>query len=167
MNEDQTSPLSITPRFWPRDFVDGCLSAAVGSFQTIVLFGIPAGVAFLLTRSAIVAALVACAAYGCFMSFVVHRISVSPEGIRFHRSFGSPKFLPWERITSIAVAPRSELIVHGWVWPLFPAREMTACLSSLQHYRIAWEGGSCYYPPAEPSLFEQHVATYLKTRKAS
>jgi hypothetical protein len=166
MNGHETDSVVIAPRIQPRDLSDGLLSAAIGLFQTAVLFGIPAAAAYLLTRSGIVAFAAFCAAYGLFLSFAVVRISISSEGIRFHRRFGTPKFLAWSRITSVAVAPRSELIVRGWLWPLFPAREMTACLSSLQHYRITWDGGFCYYPPADPSLFEQYVTANLNTRDA-
>ena len=166
MNGNQESPLLIAPRIWPRDLADVGLSVPIGLFMGTVHFGLPAAVAFLLTRSGVIAFVVFCAAYGCFISFTVFRISVSPDGIRFHRWFGSPKFLAWEHITSVAVAPRSELIVRGWLWPLFPLREMTACMSSLHHYRITWDAGSCYYPPADPALFEQYVAANLKIRNA-
>ena len=166
MNEHETHPVVITPRIKPRDFIDGLLSAVVGIFQAAVLFGVPALAAYLLTHSGILAFVVFCAAFGLFQSFSVARISISSEGMRFHRCFGFPRFLPWVRITSIAVAPRAELVLRGWLWPLFPSREMTACLSSLQHYRITWDGGTCYYPPADPSLFEQHVSANFPTRNA-
>ena len=166
MNEHQTDAVVIAPRIQPRGLADGLLSAVIGLVQVAVLFGIPALAAYLLTRSGIIAFAAFCAAYGLFLSFSVVRISVSSEGIRFHRWFGSPRFLPWQSIIAVTVAPRSELILRGWLWPLFPAREMTACLSSLQHYRITWDGGSCYYPPADPSLFEQYVTTNLRSRNA-
>ncbi len=166
MNGHETDTVVIAPRVQPRDISDGLLSAAIGLFQTAVLFGSPAAAAYLLTRSDIVALAVFCAAYGLFLSFAVLRISISSDGIRFHRGFGNPKFLAWSRITSVSVVPRSELIVRGWLWPLFPAREMTVCLSSLQHYRITWNGGFCYYPPADPGLFEQYVTANLRTRNA-
>jgi hypothetical protein len=166
MNEYEIDAVVIVPRIQPRDFSDGLLSSIVGLFQTAVLFGLPALVAYLITHSGIVAFAAFCAAYGIYLSFVVVRISISSSGIRFHRRFGSPGFLSWERITSIAVVSRRELIFRGWLWPLFPSREMTACLSSLQHYRITWDGGMCYYPPAYPDLFEQYVSANLNTRKA-
>ena len=166
MNGHETDAVVIAPRIRPRDRLDGLLSAVVGLFQAAILFGLPALAAYLLTHSGVTAIAVFCAVYGLFFSFAVMRISISSEGIRFHRCFGSPRFLSWGRVTSIGVAPRAELILRGWLWPLFPAREMTACLSSLQHYRITWDGGMCYYPPAEPSLFEQHVSAKFKTRNA-
>jgi hypothetical protein len=166
VNEHEKDAVVIAPRIQPRGFSDGFLSAIVGLFQAAVLFGLPALAAYLITHSGIVAFAAFCAAYCLFLSFTVVRISISSLGIRFHRRFGSPRFLAWERITSVAVAPRRELISRGWLWPLFPAREMTACLSSLQHYRITWDGGTCYYPPADPNLFEQYVSANLKTRNA-
>ncbi|MES2470129.1 MAG: hypothetical protein V4675_22750 [Verrucomicrobiota bacterium] len=167
MNEHETDPVVITPRIQPCDFKDGLLSAVVGLFLAAALFGVPALAAYLLTHSGILAFVVFCAALGLFQSFSVARISISSEGIRFHRCFGFPRFLPWVRITSIAVAPRAELVLRGWLWPLFPSREMTACLSSLQHYRITWDGGTCYYPPADPSLFEQNVSANFPIRNGS
>ena len=96
----------IPPRILPRDFVDCCVGVVVGIFGALVLFGIPAAAAFLITRSETIAFITFCAAYGIFFCFSVRRLSVSPSGIRFHRLFGTPAFLPWGRISSIAVAPR-------------------------------------------------------------
>ena len=105
-------------------------------------------------------------AYGFALLFMVRRLTVSSDGLRFHRVLGSPKFLAWERISSVAIAPRNELILRGWLWPLFPSRESTPSLSALKHYRITWDGGFCYYPPARTEDFEQYVVTKLQTRNA-
>src|SRR5205823_4800031 len=113
--------------------------------------GIPALLAFLISQAlggalvlSLWAALLAyCIAYGFFLLFMVRRLSVASDGLHFHRVLGSPKFLAWERISSVAVAPRTELILRGWLWPLFPSREITPSLSALQHYRITWDTGFC------------------------
>jgi hypothetical protein len=164
MNEHEIDAVVIAPRIQPRGLSDALLSSVVGLFQVTILFGLPWLAAYRITHSSIIALAVFGAAYGLFFSFTVVRVSISSSGIRFHRRFGSPRFLSWERITSVAVASRRELILHGWLWPLFPSREMTPCFSSLQHYRITWDGGMCYYPPADPDLFEQYVSANLNTR---
>jgi hypothetical protein len=102
------------------------------------------------------------ALYLVFLGFSVSSLSLSPEGVRFHRLFGSPKFLPWSAVRSVEVAPRWELITKGWLWPLFPCREMTASFTSLRHYRISWAGGFCYYPPADAETFEEYVSRHLQ-----
>jgi hypothetical protein len=152
----------ISPRIISRGFSDFCIVSFVAfPVLLLALFIVPGVVAYLLSGSRLVGVVIAVAIYLVFLSFSVWSMSVSPEGIRFHRWLGSPKFLPWSRINAIAVAPRRELILRGWFWPLLPAREMTASLTSLQHYRINWDTGFCYYPPADPSLFEEHVSKHL------
>jgi hypothetical protein len=169
MIEHHAEPTVIKPRFLPRDFVDVCLALPIGLFQTCLLFGVPAVVAFLVARasgattgSSLIAALAAyCIAYGFFFLFVVRRLTVASDGLYFHRVLGSPRFLAWERISSVTAAPRSELILRGWLWPLFPPREISPSLSALHHYRITWDRGFCYYPPARIEDFEQHVVDRL------
>ena len=165
MNENP-KPIIIPPRILPRDFLDVCICLLVGLFQTAILFGLPALLAYILTHSLVIAFIVVCAAYGFCLLFVVRCLTVSVEGLRFHRVLGSPKFLPWERISSVQMVSRSELILRGWLWPLFPSREIAPSLSAIQHFRISWDSGFCYYPPADPKLFEQHVVAKLPNRSA-
>jgi hypothetical protein len=96
-----------------------------------------------------------------FCSFAVTRLTLSTQGIRFHRVFGSPRFLPWDRIVSVAVAPRRELVLQGWLWPPFPAREMTASLTAREHVRISWQDGYCYFPPVELEAVLAYAATHI------
>ena len=170
MTKEAQKPVMIRPRILPRDFVDFCLSLAVGLFQTTLLFGIPALLAFLASLSFGLGVLISLCigfvasflAYCFFLLFVVRRLTVTVDGLRFHRVLGSPKFLTWDTISSVTVTPRSELILRGWLWPLFPSREMTPSLSSLQHYRISWDADFCYYPPAQSEVFEQHVVAKIQ-----
>jgi hypothetical protein len=166
VDESQQASIVIPPRILPRDFFDVCLGLPIGLFQTAVLFGLPALLAFILTRSLAIAFLVFCIAYSIALLFMVRRLTLAADGLHFHRILGSPKFLPWERISSISVAPRAELIIRGWLWPLFPPREITPSLTALQHYRITWDTGFCYYPPAHVQDFEQYVAAQLPIRDA-
>jgi hypothetical protein len=156
------SPTDITvkPRIMPRDSTDCLLGVFVGLLLVTVLFGIPALVAYIITKSTLAAFLTFCVFYALFACFAVTRLTLSPTGIQFHRLFGSPRFLPWDRIVSIAVAPRSELVLRGWLWPPFPAREMTASLSAREHLRITWQDGYCYFPPAGP----EEVLAYAAER---
>lgn len=163
---DGTSRIRIAPRFLPRGVVDFLVSAAVGLFQCLILFGVPASIAYFLTRSTSVALLASVAAYIVFLLFAVRYITLSIDGIQFHRVLGTPKFLPWGQITSIERVSRSELVFRGWLWPLFPPREITASLSSLGHFRIRWPGGFCYYPPRDALEFERHVSSKLRSENA-
>jgi hypothetical protein len=163
VNEDQQQAIVIRPRLLPRDFLDVCLGLPIGLLQVSILFGLPALFAFALTRSLGIAFLAFCLAYGFALLFMVRRLTVATDGLRFHRVLGSPKFLSWNRISSISIAPRGELILRGWLWPLFPSREITPSLSALQHYRITWDTGFCYYPPAHTKDFEQHVVTKIRS----
>jgi hypothetical protein len=164
---DEPKDVIVAPRICPRGFADFCLCTfVVLPIQLLILFVLPAAIAFALTRSTTAAIGTAVVAYLVFASFSVSRVSLSPQGIRFHRILGTPKFLDWERVTSVDVAPQRELILRGWLWPMFPAREMTACFSSLQHFRITWDSGFCYYPPADSEVFEKYVTAHLKTRNA-
>ena len=159
--------LRVSPRILPRDFADFCIVAFIASPVLIgALFAVPAIIAFMLTRSTLVAFLTAMALYVVFLLFSVSRLTLSPEGIRFHRVLGSPKFLPWSRIVSVSEAPRWQLILQGWFWPLFPAREMTASFSSVGHYRIQWDSGFCFFPPEYPGVFEQYVHQRVQNRAA-
>jgi len=138
-------------------------SAAVGILQILALLGIPAAIAYVLSKSTLVTSLVLLASYIIFLLFSVRFISLGTDGIKFHRVLGTPKVLPWKLITSIERASRRELIFRGWLWPLFPPREITASLSSLDHFRIDWIGGFCYYPPRDVVEFEQHVSSRLRS----
>lgn len=165
MNKDQ-EPLVMPPRFLPRDLLDICLGLPIGLFQTAILLGLPAILAYIPTRSTVIAFVAFCVANGIFLLFVVRRITMTTDGIRFHRILGSPKFLSWDRIKSIKLASRSELIVHGWLWPIFPSREITFSLSAIQHYRVTWQSGFCYYPPADPQQFEKFAFGKLQNRSS-
>ncbi len=152
----------MPPRVWPRDALDWVLCVTVGLLLMCVLFGVPAVLVFVATGSRTVALLTFCAAYTAFLSFSVQRVSLSPSGIRFHRVFGAPRFLPWEAITSIAVAPRSEVVLRGWLWPPFPPRESTPSFSAREHFRIVWGDHYCYYPPKDPATFREYVSAHLQ-----
>ncbi|MGO9002587.1 MAG: hypothetical protein ACLPYZ_12675 [Limisphaerales bacterium] len=174
MSEHHQETVAIKPRILPRDFIDVCLGFPIGLLLVTLFFGVPALAAFLIARAfgvsidlSLIAAFVAyCLFYGFFLLFMVRRLTVAPDGLHFHRVLGSPKFLAWERISSVVVAPRSEVVIRGWLWPPFPSREITPSLSALQHYRISWDGGFCYYPPARVEDFEQYVVSKIQTRSA-
>jgi hypothetical protein len=146
----------------PRDFIDVFLGIPIGLFQTIVILGTPAFIVFYFTHSVEISFLACCLTHGFLLLFTVRGLTVASDGLHFHRILGSPKFLPWECITSVETAPRKELILRGWLWPLFPPREMTVTLSALHHYRITWDKGFFYFPPATIEEFEKHVLPKLK-----
>lgn len=156
-----TSEITVKPRILPRDFIDCVLSVSVGLALVGVLLGVPALVAYWISHSVVIAFLTFCLFHGVFSCFAVSCLTLSPGGIRFHRLFGSPRFLPWEHIVSISVAPRSELVLRGWLWPPFPAREMTASLTAREHLRISWRDGYCYFPPVEPQAILAYASAYI------
>lgn len=150
----------------PRDLIDLALTLIVCPVQLGFLFVLPSYLVFLITNSRQFALLLFFVVYLIFLLFSVWGLGLSSEGIRFKRLLGSPKFVPWQDILSIEEAPRWELIRKGWLWPLFPAREMTASLSSIGHYRISWHDGFCYFPPADNLYFEHYVSQYQSQRNA-
>ena len=157
------SEFQVKPKMWPSDLLDFCTVIFIAApIQLSALFGIPALVVYFLTNSSTQSFLVMVSIYLLYLLFSVWRLTLTVDGICFRRLLGSPKFLPWNRIKSIEKAPRWELIVRGWFWPLLPAREMTASLSSVGHYRIKWDGGYCYFPPACPVEFEKYTEEKLK-----
>ena len=158
--------IRISPRILPRGVVDLLVAVAVGTCQTLVLFGIPAMIVFVLTHSPFASFLTFVAVYIVFLLFSVRYISLGSDGILFHRVWGTPKLLPWGSITGIETVPRNELVLRGWLWPIFPAREMTASLTSLNHYRISWVGGFRYYPPRDAPEFERHALSRIRQSNA-
>jgi hypothetical protein len=158
----------VKPRFWPRNAEDAAIALAVGLLQVTVLFFFPSIVVAFATWIAagscglgLVAFAVAFGSlYSIWLAFTVTSLRLDEKGLRFRRLLGSPKILTWDQITSVAPATRQELIVKGWLWPPFPAREMTPSLTSLGHYRVTWRNGFCYYPPADPASFEEALRPY-------
>ena len=153
----------IKPRFMARGVSDLCIGLFfVFPLQVIALCILPGAVAFLFSHSWVATVAAPLIVYLIFIGFTVWHITLTSDGIRFHRLLGTPKFLPWSSILSVEIAPQRELIVKGWLWPLLPAREMTTSLTSLGHYRISWTGGFCYYPPADAEVFYQYVTRHLQ-----
>jgi hypothetical protein len=162
MDNSKTS-VRIKPRILARGFADFCIGGFVAfPVQALGLFILPGFIAFLISGSWEFGVGVPAVIYLVFLCFCVSSMTLSADRIRFHRLFGSPKFLPWSIVQSVEIAPRWEVITKGWFWPLFPCREMTASLTSLYHYRISWEGGFCYYPPADAEAFHQYVTRHLQ-----
>jgi hypothetical protein len=157
---DTPTKIPVKPRIMPRDFIDCLLSLSVGLLVSI-LFGTPVLAVYAITHSRVAALVTFCLIYALFSCFAVTRLTLSAAGIRFHRLFGSPRFLAWDRIVSIAVAPRGELVLRGWLWPPFPAREMTASLTAREHLRITWRDGYCYFPPVEPQAVLAYASAYI------
>ncbi len=169
--------VSVAPQVLPVDVLDILAVALVFCWQALWLFVLPGAAAgfitarvltgllgspFLASLSILVGVAVASAVYLFFLMFTVWCLTISNKGITFYRLLGQPKFLPWESIKSIALASRRDLIVHGWIWPLLPAREMSPSLTCRGHYKISWVGGYCYFPPADAKDFEALVAARLK-----
>jgi hypothetical protein len=98
-----------------------------------------------------------------FVLFSVSKVSISSAGIRFFRYFGAPKILEWSEIEDIEQVSRGELVLKGWLWPLFPAREMTPSLTSTGHIRIRYGKKFVYFPPKDIAAFEQSVDEHMRS----
>jgi len=151
------------PRIAPRDFLDLMIALLVGCFQMLILFGLPAAVIGVATDSFFGVFIGFCGSYVFFSLFIVTSVSIDSRGMSFKRMFGSPRFLGWSSVHSITRPSRREVIIQGWLWPLFPSREMSPCMSSLGHVRIDWSGGYCYFPPQEIDRFLDAINAYKKT----
>jgi hypothetical protein len=162
--EDDRDSLVIPPRIRPRDIADILIGLPIGIFQAAVCCGVPAFLAFLLSRSLLIAFLIGLLLYGAASLFIVRRLIIASDGLHFKRALGSPKFLSWDRVRDISPASRSEVVLRSWLWPIFFTREATACLSALGHYRITWDTGYCYFPPIHRKEFEEYVAARLQSR---
>ena len=145
------------PQVLPRDLTDALVALVVGIFQTLVLFVLPGAIGFWLSDSMVLAVFASMLAYLIYACFLVSHLELSPRGIEFSRLLGTPKFLPWSSITAVEEVSRSEVVRRGWLWPLFPAREMTPSLSSLGHYAIRFGKDCVYFPPRDPVAFMEAV----------
>jgi len=153
-------PLVLRPHGAPRDARDAFIAV-------IALFFIAAAVLLLgylplrllldpfdaATGALIVAALVVIGVGLCAVS----AIELDDTGIRFRRIAGSPRFLTWDRVTAIRRADRAEVVLRGWLLPPLPPRAPALTLTSVGHYRFDWDGGWCYFPPADEAALVAHL----------
>jgi len=168
---------SVLPQVLPVDVWDILAVALVFCWQALWLFLLPGASAgfltawllqgvidapYLLALSLLAGAAVASAVYLLFLMFTVWCLTISGKGIGFYRLLGHPKFLPWEAITSIKLASRRDLVLHGWLWPILPAREMSPSFTCQGHFKISWNSGYCYFPPVNAKEFEALVGVHLK-----
>jgi energy-coupling factor transporter transmembrane protein EcfT len=153
----------------PRDFCDVLLLFIIVPLQITPIFILPPVGLFLVARmfeekaqASFILALVAfLVLYFVWITFSVWSLQLSEKGVEFVRLFGKPKF----EITDISEVSRKEVITKGWLWPLFPCREMTACLSALRHFRIRWGENYCYFPPSDADNFLKLVSEF-KNKKS-
>jgi hypothetical protein len=157
--------LKIKPRTLPRDLTDVVIGLFVAlPILIIPLFILPSGLIGWLTGSFLLGFLTMLVIYAVWLCYTVWSLELSSAGIRFVRFCGTPKLLRWDEITDIAEAPRREVVLHGWLWPMFPGREMTPALSALGHFRIRWSGGFRYFPPAHTDEFKRQINEFRAQR---
>jgi len=137
----------------PRDMLDVVICVSVAAVQLLALVGLPAGVTVLATGNADAGTSVALGVLLVWLLFSVRYIRCDGQGLHLKRVLGSPKLIPWGQIDSVEEASRRELVLRGWLWPLFPAREMTTSLTAQGHYRIRFKGRDLYYPPGDSAQF--------------
>lgn len=158
----QDAQCSFTPRVAPRDALDAIISLAIGTFQIVILFVLPGALVHALTDSTTLTVVTVVLLYLAFALYSVTKVELSLDGIRFVRVLGDPRFLPWSEISALVEAPRSELILHGWLWPLVLPREMSPSCTSLGHFRIQFGKRFVYFPPSDPQLFQAAVDQFSK-----
>jgi hypothetical protein len=159
--------LIFKPRVAPRNGADALITTGVGLLQVLVLIGIPGAIALALWRDLRIALVCMFAINTLFLLMSVTKVVITDEGMRFSRLLGGPRLLAWDVIDVVEEASRKELIVRGWLWPIFPPREFTTSLSSLGHYRIAFRGNVVYFPPKDEAGFMAAVKMHLDKRRAA
>lgn len=159
-NAHLESSVFVLPHVSPRDLGDFCLGGLVALLQLAFLFTPPSLLVLYATRSIFAAIVTLVSAAAPFGLTAVRGLDLSAEGIRFRRRFGSPKLLRWNQITSIEPVSALEVVLRGSFWPI-PPRECCATFTLRGHYRISWKGNYCYFPPADPDLFERYVTSKI------
>ena len=154
--------MKIKPRTLPRDFLDVLIGLPTGLLQIAVLLIAPSAVIALVLHNLLAGAVAYVLIYAVWLMFMVRSITVDTEGIRFQRMLGSPKRLSRSSILSVEEVTRREVVLHGWLWPLLPAREMTPALSAKHHFRISWGEGFCYFPPKDVEQFKNAISEVMK-----
>jgi hypothetical protein len=157
--------MKIKARTMPRDVLDVLIAVPVATLQLAAAFGLPTLIVAVTVNSA-AGVLAFVVMYIVWLLFTVRSLDIDQNGMHFRRVFGNPTTLPWSRIDSVEEVSRREVVLHGWLWPLFPAREMTACLSAKHHFRIRWPEGFCYYPPDKVDEFKSAVSEFIKDNGA-
>ncbi|MBL8309133.1 MAG: hypothetical protein JNL19_01800 [Burkholderiales bacterium] len=154
----------IKPQVVPRDLTDAILSTVIGMIQIAILFALPSLVVYLLSGSESVAWVTAIAMYVVFAAFSVTALELDDAGVRLKRLLGVPKFVPWSDMTSVSEAPRRELVVHGWLWQLFPSREITPSFSSIGHYKFQYGEKFFFFPPGNVAALQSALPPHLRSR---
>ncbi len=144
----------------PHDLSDFLVTLIIGSFQVIALFVVPGLIIYLLTNNVWAGAITFLISYCTFFMFSIFRIAVTETGIIITRLFGKPKKLNWSQIHGYAEASPKDVVLNGWLWPLFPAQEMTIGLTCKGFVKLQHENGFFYYPPDNKVLFIETIEKY-------
>jgi hypothetical protein len=152
---ENTDRIEIVPRMLPRDRWDALITLG------FVLLIIPSGFALMavlrypwqnqLVPATIFTVILLPALFALLIS--VRRLTIDQIGIQIHRRLGGPRYLHWEQIHTITLVSREEVLLRGYLLPPLPAKATMNTTSYLQHYRIDWEGGVLYFPPANVEQF--------------
>ena len=146
-SQKEKFPLSLAP-------------ALVALVQFFVLITLPYFALFQFTKSEFVFVVLISTIGLTFLSFSVFSVSVSEEGIRLKRLLGSPKLITWQDFKGISRASPREVIIYGWLWPLFPAREMSLSMNVSGHVRIFYRDKYLFFPPESFEEFQNAIEKY-------
>lgn len=151
----------IKPRILPRSILDLLICLPAMTVQMLLLFVIPLIVIFLLTRNEILVISVFLLVWGFFLLGGVRYLLVDEKGILLRRVVGAPRFISWDDLESVEVSSPLNTIIHGWLWPPIPAREMTYSLSAHEHVQFTCAGGKrTFFPPKQTQELLSLVSNY-------
>lgn len=150
--------LVIRPHTPPRDARDAFISVVtlllIAAGATLLSYALLSTL-FSGYVAAIIALILVAGLIAALALFTVSALELDDAGIRFRRLIGKPRFLAWESLTGVRRAERAEVVLRGWLLPPIPPRGAALTLTSLGHYRFDWDGGYCFFPPAdETALLE-------------
>lgn len=150
----------IRPHAPPRDLRDAFIALVALSFiaAAVLLAGYALlRIVFDAPAAAVGALFVAALAVIALGAYSVAAIELDDAGIRFRRLTGRPRFLSWDNVTAVRRADRAEVVLRGWLLPPLPPKAAARSVTSLGHYRFDWDGGSCYFPPADEAALLAHL----------
>lgn len=134
--------------------------AAVALVQLLVFIGIPYLISTLFNKPEIIFISLISVVFVLFLSFSVFSLTISEEGIRLKRFMGHPKLISWSEFKGISRATPKEVIIFGWLWPIFPAREMSPSVGVSGHVKIHYNNKYCFFPPESIEAFEDAIEKY-------
>jgi hypothetical protein len=148
---------AIAPRGTPRNGIDAILLSLMTVVIIAVGYGLPLGIAYLVTQDFDRAfAVVAIWAFvlALTLTCLVWGLRIDERGIRFRRLLGRPRLIEWSRLKEVREVTRWEALVKA---TFVPWRAWNMSFTTDHFYRIAWDSGYYLFPPDDVHLFRQAI----------